>query len=341
MGTTNGGTAAPVTGSPAAPRGERSVADRLFEEGYAFDFFQAVRVLERLVPQRRSVGRTGPPHAEAVRFCARLSLSFPPSSVYEVQPASSVYPVPLMTVAFMGLTGPSGVLPHHYTELLLRQERQAKGPEKSALRAWLDLFNHRLISLFYRAWEKYRFYVPYERGEHAGPEPDPFTRCLFSLVGLGVPALRNRLQVVVPASADGRRPTRILARVDDLALLHYSGFFAHRPRCAVVLEALLSDYFGLDVKVRQFQGQWLLLDAANRTHLGGPCAQLGIDTIAGARVWDVQGKICIRLGPLRYDQFDAFLPDPSPTPGAKRFSFSVTWYACTSGPSWISTFSSS
>ena len=174
--------------------------------------------------------------------------------------AGSDTPVPAMKVTFLGLTGPSGVLPRHYTELLLRLQRDARGPERTALRAWLDLFNHRFIALFFRAWEKYRFYVAYERGEYEGREPDPFTRALFSLIGLGVPALRGRLRVsvnpaatpalwaeLVPAlrgrfrlpGAEGQGAAaheRVLARVDDLALLRYAGFLAHRPRCAVSLE---------------------------------------------------------------------------------------------------------
>src|SRR5262245_39801068 len=198
-----------------------SVAERLFEEGYAFDFFQAVRLLERLAPQRRPVGRSGPPGEETVRFRAHLSLSFPPSSVHEVRRPSAAQPTPGMTVAFLGLTGPSGVLPAHYTELLLRLDREAKGREKDALRAWLDLFHHRLVSLFYRAWEKYRFYLPYERGEWAGPEPDPFTRCMLSVAGLGLPALRDRLRVCAPAEDGG--PGRVARRVEALALLRYAG----------------------------------------------------------------------------------------------------------------------
>jgi type VI secretion system protein ImpH len=221
----------------------------------------------------------------------------------------------------MGLTGPSGVLPRHYTELLLRLEREGKGPEKRALRAWLDLFDHRLIALFYRAWEKYRFYIPYERGEYAAAEPDPFTRSLLSLIGMGSPAVRNRLRVVAPGDAEGLRPERVLAGVDDLALLHYSGFFAHRPRCAVALEALLQDYFALPVKVLQFQGQWLLLDPANRSRMGGVGSnnELGVNLVVGERVWDVQGKIRVRLGPLDYARFKEFLPDRAAVPARKAF----------------------
>jgi type VI secretion system protein ImpH len=309
MATPSGGTPTPVN-SPAA---------RLYEDGSAFNFFQAVRLLERMAPQRAPIGRAGPPHAEIVRFHAHLSLSFPASSIYEIQPASSALPVPSMIVTFMGLTGPSGILPQHYTELLLRLERDGKGPEKHSLRAWLDLFNHRLISLFWRAWEKYRFYIRYERGEYAGKELDAFTQTLFSLIGLGLPPLRNRLRVAQRIeTAEGTRE-RILARIDDLSLLHYSGFLSHRPRCAVALEALLADYFGFGVHVRQFQTQWLQLEQVNQSRLGaaGGNCRLGVDLVAGERVWDVQCKFRVRLGPLGYAAFNEFLPDLSPRPARK------------------------
>jgi type VI secretion system protein ImpH len=309
-------------GTSTAVNSERTtLAARLFEEGFAFDFFQAVRLLERLAPDRCPIGRAGPPQAEVVRLRAHLSLSFPPSPIYDIQPASADLPVPIMTVTFLGLTGPSGILPQHYTELLIRLEREGKGPEKSALRAWLDLFNHRLLSLFWRSWEKYRFYIHYERGEHDGPEPDAFTQALFSLVGLGLPALRNRLRVACREETAAGMRERPLARIDDRSLLHYSGFFAHRPRCAAALEALLRDYFGFDVQVRQFQGQWLRLEPVNQSRLGpaGSNCELGVNLVAGDRVWDVQCKFRVRLGPLRYAAFNEFLPDRSPLPTRKAF----------------------
>jgi type VI secretion system protein ImpH len=298
-----------------------SIEKSLFEEGFGFDFFQAVRLLEKLDTSRRPVGLGGPPQAEVVRFRVHQSLSFPPSAIYDIERPSGSLPLPLMTVAFLGLTGPSGALPRHYTELLLRLDREGKGPEKHALRDWLDLFNHRLISLFYRAWEKYRFYIPYERGEYARPDPDAFTRCLFSFVGLGTPSLRGRLRVSARVEADGEEREQQLARLNDLGLLYYSGFLAHRPRCAVALEALLRDYFQLSVQVQQFRGQWLRLDAGNQSCLGeaGTNNEMGINLVAGERVWEVQSKIRVRLGPLHYAQFNEFLPDRSPLPERKAF----------------------
>jgi type VI secretion system protein ImpH len=298
-----------------------SVAERLFEEGYAFDFFQAVRVLEKLDPERRAVGRAGPARSETVRFRAHLSLSFPPSAIYEVQEPTPTLPVPAMIVTFMGLTGPSGVLPRHYTERLIRPDPEIKGPERWALRDWLDMFNHRLVSLFYRAWEKYRFFIPYERGEYIRPDADSFTRALFSIVGLGMRPLRNRLCVSSYKETAGQKRERILAKIDDFALLYYGGFLAHRPRCAVILQALLQDYYQMPIQVRQFQGQWLRLDQTNQSRLGGADGnnQMGVNLVAGDRVWDVQNKIRIRMGPLTHAQFDGFLPDRSAVPQRKAF----------------------
>jgi type VI secretion system protein ImpH len=296
---------------------------RLFDEGFHFDFFQAVRLLQRLDPGRVGVGRGGPPRSEVVRFKARISLSFPPSTIHELKRPTIALPVPVMVQAFMGLTGPSGVLPRHYTELLYRIERDVKGLEKHALRDWLDLFNHRLVSLFYRAWEKYRFYVPYEQEEYDSPEPDSFTSCLYSLIGLGVPPLRGRLRISAWETfyEFGEIQRKVVAQIEDLVLLRFSGMLAHRPRCAVALEAILRDFFQVPARVEQFQGQWLHLEPADCSRLDGEVSnnRLGVSAVIGDRVWDTQSKFRVKLGPLNYDQFLDLLPDQDPTRGRKTF----------------------
>jgi type VI secretion system protein ImpH len=277
---------------------ELSVEERLIEEPYAFDFFQAVALLRAIAGDA-----VGPlPAPGTVRFAGHPSLTFPASAIHDLAVRAD-HP-PRMTVTFLGLTGPSGVLPRHYTEMLLRIERDVRGPEKRALRDWLDLFNHRVTALFYAAWEKYRFRLAYARGEADRDPPDPFTQALLSLIGLGTPGLRNRL--TVPA-ADTH------ARVDDLGLLPFSGLLAARHRSAWGLEVLLGAYFLVPVAVEQFRGQWLLLDELSQTRLGteGGNGTLGTDAVAGDRVWDIQGKFRVRLGPLRYIQFLSLLPDPA------------------------------
>ncbi|MBL8800344.1 MAG: type VI secretion system baseplate subunit TssG [Planctomycetia bacterium] len=308
---------------PAAPRSwpAESIAARLFDEPYAFDFFQAVRLLQNLDRRRSLVGLGAVPGAEAVRFRSLVSMNFPPSSIFDLAAQRDPRQPPLMTVAFMGLTGPSGVLPRHYTEMLLRLQRDAKGPERHVFRDWLDLFNHRFISLFHRAWEKYRFWTAYERGESYRTQPDTFTTALYSLIGMGTPGLSNRLRVSTWEEATGKGQERVLARVPDPVLAYFSGLLSHRPRHAAGLAGMLQDYFRAPVAVHQFQGQWLRLDAENQSRLGtlDGNSDLGVNLVIGERVWDVQGKIRIVVGPLAFHQFLTFMPDRTPLPDRKAF----------------------
>jgi type VI secretion system protein ImpH len=330
-----GRSTAPTPAGEAPP----SVARRLYDDGPLFNFFQAVRLLERLYPDREPVGYDGAVGREVARFRCHISHNFPPSQIYEIVADASGRGPTSMSVAFFGLTGPSGVLPRHYTDLLLRLQRDAKHAEKHALRDWFDLFTHRLLSLFYRSWEKYRFYLAYERRQFEQHPPDPFTHCLLSLCGLGMPTLRDRLRVAVPGAEPGRSEERTLAQVSDLAVLHYAGLFAKRPRTAEGLAEMLADYFQAPVEVRQFHGEWLLLDPADQSQLvsGGDGADssspyyrpdaamtachcsLGVDTVVGERIWDVQGKIRIRIGPLDYNQFVELLPYRGAVSESKAF----------------------
>jgi type VI secretion system protein ImpH len=303
-----------------------SLKEKLVADFFEFDFFQAVRILERIAPKRQPVGLDASPADEVARFRAHLSMSFPPSQIVAFDLPGDQRPNPLLTVTFFGLYGPSGVLPTHYTQLLLDIQRDVRGPERRSLREWLDLFNHRFISLFYRAWEKYRFHLQYERGEAFHREPDTFTLGIRSLMGFGTAGLIHRLGVHADAvdalgmdwtDREGVVP-RALARIDDLALLHYAGFFVQRPRNATNLRALLNDYFRMPVEVVQFHGQWLQIPESGQTRLG-EVGILGVDAVAGDRVWDVQSRFRVRLGPLRFEQFEELLPDRAPSAERKTF----------------------
>jgi len=298
-----------------------STLDELFAQGYAFDFFQAVRLLETREGVE-PVGTDGPPGKEAVRFRAPLGHSFPASAIADLKAPTAERPVPQMTVPFLGLTGPSGVMPRHYTDMLLRLERDSRNPERHALRDWFDLFNHRFVSLFYRAWTKYRFHIPYGRREYRNEEPDAFTQTLLSLLGIGQLPLRNRIALHAPADPDAwDQSESVVAGVPDLALFRYAGLLAHRPRNAIGLKAILADYFQVPVDVVQFHGAWLQLDEQDRSQLGplsGNCG-LGQTLVIGERVWDVEGRILLRVGPLNYEQFVELLPDETPIPERKGF----------------------
>src|SRR5688572_13436222 len=172
-------------------RPDPSLKDLLFDKAYEFEFFQAVRLLARMFPERLAIGLDAMPSQELVRFHIHQSMEFPASQVRSLNHAElDSSPAP-MTLAFMGLTGPLGVLPWHYTEMLIQLQFEKK-PE---LADFFDLFNHRMISLFYRAWEKHHFFVSYERKANRSGDggDDEFTQYLFDLVGMGTPGLRGRM----------------------------------------------------------------------------------------------------------------------------------------------------
>lgn len=309
----------------------------LFDRPYEFDFFQAVHLLE-LANRDGEVSAVGRddvlPKNETVRFRALASLNFPPSVVYDLERSPGRRP-PLMTVAFGGLYGPGSALPDHYTEFIINPRLDDEVAddggmeERTALREWLDLFNHRLLTLFYKTWEKYRPAIPLARylrtREFAASmatadalrqtvvrqaqreEPDAFTKSLYGLVGLGVPRMRGRLRIAAAPDA----PPRL--SVDDLAILYYGGLFAQRPRNAAALASLVSDYFGFAVRVIQCSGQWLAIPKSQQSEMseGGRCT-LGRDAVAGERVWDVVSSFRLRIGPLRLNRYLELLPDRDP-----------------------------
>ena len=262
---------------------DSALEEVLHEDACSFEFFQAVTLLQRLHSERQPVGRFSKPEEEAVHFRTNNTLAFPASQIQEID-----YPEdapPQMLVNFMGLTGPMGVLPYCYTELILERARA----KDRALPAFLDIFNHRMISFFYRAWEKHRFPVTYYLGDE-----DLFTHHLLDLIGLGTPGLQNR------------------QAVPDDAFLHFAGLFGMQSRSAAALEAIISDYFQVPVEVEQFSGAWYRLDTATQTCMeedDNDSQQLGGGAVVGDEIWDQRSRVRVKLGPLTLAQYRDFLPE--------------------------------
>lgn len=261
------------------------VEDWLFAEGYRFDFFQAVNLLEMLHTSEVSVGEGAEPGREAVRFRSAVGLDFPASDVADVSPSVRADKPADMTVNFMGLAGCLGPLHMPSTELILERASQ----KDTAFKDFLDIFNHRLVSLLYRIRKLHRIGLEFKT-----PGEDRFSEYLYSVIGLGTRGLRGRMQV------------------RDRSLLSYAGLVGQQPRSIVGLEFILSDYFQVKVEGHQFRGQWDKLEQEQWTTIGtdGQNQRLGRDAavVLGTRVWNQQGQFQIHLGPLTLEQFLDFLP---------------------------------
>jgi type VI secretion system protein ImpH len=284
--------------APPRRRTAPSVAAALAREPQRFPFLEAMRVLEaaeRKVardPRReakRPLGGDADPAEELARLASALSLGFPAAEVAAFRPEGDGEKARL-TLAFLGLVGPGGILPRHYSELVLHALRS----KNEALPAFLDMFVHRMLSLHLRAATKYRL----ARLVEAAPAGtmDDATAALTAIVGFGTDGLGNRLAV------------------PDHVAVHYGGLFAARPRSAARLEAMVADFLGRPVEVVQMVGAWLSLPPAERTRLPGPGmpkgmhARLGAEAALGIRAWDTQGRFTLRLGPMPYDAFATLMP---------------------------------
>jgi len=126
----------------------KPLKQELLEEPYRFDFFQAVRLLERIHPDKKAVGRDAMPHEEVVRFRSRIALDFPASQIHEFQTSFDEHTEEErldMLINFMGMVGMNGVLPIHYTETILDRIRR----RDTSMWAFMDIFTHRAVSMFF------------------------------------------------------------------------------------------------------------------------------------------------------------------------------------------------
>ncbi|WP_035055102.1 type VI secretion system baseplate subunit TssG [Andreprevotia chitinilytica] len=271
-------------------RSPRDLIQELEQGAPQFGFFQSVRLLSLAAKKR---GEKRGPLPAKLRFRTLTSLSFPASELVRYQPVDEealgmAEARDEMTVAFMGLTGPSGVLPNSYTELLIERRHFHRD---TGLHAFLDLFSHRSMSLFYSAWRKYRYWLAVEGGEQDG-----FTRYLLDLSGLGLARLRERLG------------TDDTAGVDEGLFIHYAGLLSQKPLSGQALVTLIEGFFSVRAEIEQFVGQWIELPASEQTQLGAVGCELGFSAFAGDRIWDRQTKMQLKLGPMRRKQFDHLLP---------------------------------
>lgn len=268
---------------------DRSDDDRLDEtlagSARRFSFFQLVRLLERRARPAVRVGRGGPASGECLRFRPDSSLGFPATDVTNLEPMAPTDAAPArarVTTTFLGLYGSTSPLPSFYSEGILWED-----PDNARVRDFLDIFHHRLISLFYRAWCKYRYPIEFEHGKD-----DPISPRLFALIGLGSPAMVNA--TALPAS---------------WRLLHFAGLFQHQPHSALDLERLLTDYFdGLPVEVEGCTGRWIPIQADQLAALGLRNCRLGADCTIGSRVFGRMTSFRVWIGPGGHDRLLDFLP---------------------------------
>lgn len=253
---------------------------------YAYDLFNTLRMLDAAHPGYPRLGKAPRPIYEPVRVGQMASVIFAPSTIAAVKPGYAGAPPRLRILSF-GLFGPNGPMPLSFTEYV--HERETLHGD-STLSAFADLFHHRFAMLFYRAWADTQSTVSLDK-----PGEDRFSGYIASLLGYGLPALRNR------------------GAVADHARWHQAGHLVRPTRNPEGLAKILADYFQTAASIIEYTGQWLTLAPEQFTRLGmqGPGGQLGVGAVAGQSIWDRQHHFTVRLGPMNLAEYEALLPGGS------------------------------
>jgi type VI secretion system protein ImpH len=264
---------------------------------HRYEFFQALRLIEAFHADKPRLGTARRPADEPLRLGQAADLGFAPASLakLDLQDRSGK---PRLEVRFFGVFGPNGPLPLHMTAYA-RERKLHKGDE--TLGRFADMFHHRLLLLFYRAWAQAQPGASLDR-----PDDDRFATYVGSLAGVGGAAWQNR------------------DTVHDHARLAFSGVLSRQARNADGLAQLLGAYLGMAVRIESFVGRWMPLPAGDRTRIGRKgasrrlsTAQLGASAVLGQAVFDRQHHFRIHIGPLDLPAFEALLPTGSALPAVQ------------------------
>ncbi len=264
-------------------RDRETLLQRLGRAPWNFGFFHTLRRLDCLQPGHPRIGATPRAKDDPVRLGQIASTIFAPAELAGLQPATAHRPARLL-VYFLGLLGPNGPLPLHLTEYARERERRASDP---TFARFLDLFHHRMLSLFYRGWAQAQPAVSFDR-----PAEDRFGTYLGALGGTGMPAFMGR------------------NAMPDLAKRHFTGHLSCQTRHAEGLRCILVGFLRLPVRIDSFIGSWLTLPQNCRLRVGEDrsTGTLGVTTTLGGRLWDHQSKFRVRIGPVGLADYLRLLP---------------------------------
>jgi type VI secretion system protein ImpH len=265
-----------------APAGAASALSELETRFASYEFFAAMRRVECALPDLPRLGRAKRSAQEGVRLGQVPSLSFAPTMFVEAKRREDGKL--WLGGVFFGVFGPNGPLPLHLTEYAHDRRHNFRDP---TLSGFADVFHHRLMCLLYRGWADAQ---PTVHADRAGT--DRFRTYMGAVLGVGSSTLRNRDEM------------------PDAAKLHHAGRLAAQVRNPEGLQAILEDFFGEKVRVREFQGEWMTLAEEDRLHLGYSAESgcLGLGCTLGGSVWGVQSRFRIVIGPLSLRGFERFLP---------------------------------
>ena len=260
---------------------ESGVIQHLLAEPYRYQFVQAVRIL--LCWLRQQDVSHAQAFGQVLRFKNSLSLNFPASEIERLSLDDNEQLTLIPT--FMRFLGVGGALPLHHSERIAACRLSG---QDAGVSAFLDIFSHRMLTLYYQAWEKYRLESTLQTEARDTQLP-----LLTALAGVRCTAL--------PSSGETDAVTHDVAA-------WYAGLLRCRPVSAQAIGPVLAEYCGVPVTLQQFVGGWDYLEKNRRSLLGNINFTLARGATLGLRLWRQDMRVCLHIGPLDPGGLQRFLP---------------------------------
>jgi type VI secretion system protein ImpH len=245
-----------------------------------------MRYLSARSPSLPEVGQAGSPTQEFFRLAQLPALVFAPREIADIDLQRKL---PRIRLFSLGALGPNGPLPLHFTEIAKDRLENRKDP---TLVDFLDVFHHRFLTLFYRAWAQSQAAAGLDRVNE-----ERFSRYVAWLNG------------------DEFRETESLP-LPSHARLAASAHLIREARNPDGVTATLSHFFGVPVALREFVHHWIEIAQDERSRLGKPslASVLGEGAILGDKTPDRQHSFCLVIGPLSFAEYLRFLPNGGDLP---------------------------
>ena len=274
--------------------------DHIPVKGY--DFFKTVWLLQRYFAEKYTGSDTASPHnnsvkkridADYLRLRPNIALAHPGSDIEDLAllvPTNQRPEAYQLTVNFLGLYGVDSPLPDFYLDELIQADES-----EDAQRVFLDVFHHRIISLFYQSWSKYQSLFQYFSSDdlgnnNASDTANSIIHGLYSFLGLGDDSKRASLGVATE---------HLLPFLNRLSPLN---------RTASTIEIVLKKLLGVEVAIEEFVHRSVLVPVQQQLALGQANCSLNCDMIVGEYVADIAGKVRIHLQDLTWEQYHYFMP---------------------------------
>ncbi|REL27686.1 type VI secretion system baseplate subunit TssG [Thalassotalea euphylliae] len=268
-----------------------------------FELFALMRAIESRALLSQPLGHSKTPRDDVARFGQSPLSAFHAAAISNISLSTKIGKYKIKN-SYWGLFGHNGALPSHLTEYA--QERISKHKDDT-LCEFLDIFHHRLICLYYRAWK-----TGYPAIQFDHMQTNQFVQQLSALARSESGALSTDIH---PQATSDSSPAHQRG-------LYFAGLLTHKNLGAKAVQQILSDLFSVAVIVNEFQASWLTIARRDRSVLtksGTANNKLKHNAIIGKRTFQRSYKVTVELAALKLEQYTQFLPNHAQGKALKRW----------------------